>query len=181
VAEAVAAARGDPTPEGPAGEGLAAVSDQKPPRVLGDERATLLSLLQYQRDSVLRKLDGLDEVAVRWSPVPSGTSLLWILKHLTMAETIWFAIRFAGRDVVLPNDAVGDDDTIAGVVDAYRAAWAATDEIVARAQPEDHSTRAVGDEPVDLRWILAHIVEETARHAGHADIVRELLDGRTGR
>ena len=57
----------------------------------------------------------------------------------------------------------------------------ATDEIVAGARPEDLSAREVGDEPVDLRWILAHIIEETARHAGHADIVRELLDGRTGR
>lgn len=157
------------------------MSDRKPPRVLGDERATLLSLLQYQRDSVLRKIGGLDLAAARWSPVPSGTSLLWIVKHLTMAETVWFAIRFAGRDVPLPSDAVGDADTIAGAVDAYRAAWAATDEIVAAARPEDHSTREVGDEAVDLRWILAHIIEETARHAGHADIVRELLDGRTGR
>jgi hypothetical protein len=114
--------------------------------------------------------------------VPSGTSLLWIVKHLTKAELLWVAHRFAGRDdVALPDDTIDDHDTIDSVVRAYRAAWADVDAL-ADAAPLDQHCRDTGTESmVDLRWVLTHLLEETARHAGHADILRELLDGSTGR
>lgn len=130
---------------------------------------------------MVRKLDGLGEEEARREFVPSGTTLLWLVKHLTMAELLWVGRRFAGRDMVLPLDAIGDDDTIHSVISAYRDAWVSADEI-ADASPLDECCRDVGAESmVDLRWVLTHLLEATARHAGHADILRELLDGSTGR
>ncbi len=73
-------------------------------------------------------------------------------------------------------------DTLAAAVEQYRATWARTDTIVSAAPSLDQSCRDVGDEaPVNLRWVLMHLLEETARHGGHADILRELIDGDTGR
>jgi hypothetical protein len=158
------------------------VADVKPPRlVAADERQVLRTLTQYHRDSVARKFDGLSEGQARRELVPSGTSLLWIVKHLTRAELLWVAVRFAGRDVTLPENSIGDDDTIDSVISGYRDAWTMVAEIVDAASL-DECCRDVGTESmVDLRWVLAHLLEETARHAGHADILRELVDGRTGR
>jgi hypothetical protein len=156
------------------------VPDRKPPRVDGSERETVLALLQYQRDSLLGKISGVDEQAAAISPVDSGTTLLWLVKHMARAETLWVAIRFAGRDMPLTGDAAGPDDSLASVGEEYQAAWAVTDAIVAAARLDDLCAGPV-DEPVRLRWVLMHLLEETARHAGHADILRELIDGSTGR
>ena len=156
------------------------VTDRKPPRLAGSERETLLALLQYQRDSLVRKVDGVDEVAARQSPVGSGTTLLWLLKHLAQAELRWMVIRFANLDVALPDDIVQPDDTIASVVAGYRAASAQADAI-ARTAGLDELCRGADGGGINLRWVLAHLLEETARHAGHADILRELIDGSTGR
>jgi uncharacterized damage-inducible protein DinB len=159
------------------------VPDQRPPRLAGDERDTLLALLQYQRDSVVRKVDGLRDVAARREIVESGTTLMWLVKHLTTAETLWVLRRFAGEDVALPDDTVTRDDTIAGAVEAYRATWQRVAAVVAAEPSLDAVCRGLdpAEEPANLRWVLAHLLEETARHAGHADIIRELLDGHTGR
>jgi hypothetical protein len=156
------------------------VPDRKPPRVDGSERETVLALLQYQRDSLLGKISGVDEQAAAISPVDSGTTLLWLVKHMARAETLWVAIRFAGRDMPLTGDAAGPDDSLASLGEEYQAAWAVTDAIVAAARLDDLCAGPV-DEPVRLRWVLMHLLEETARHAGHADILRELIDGSTGR
>lgn len=156
--------------------------DQKPPRVVGGERETLRALLQYQRDSLVRKVAGVDPDAARRPLVESGTSLLWLIKHVTYAETIWIVHRFAGDDLVLPDDTVQPTDTLESAVDAYRATWARVDAIVSDAPTFDEPCRRIGeDAPVNLRWVLMHLLEETARHAGHADILRELIDGSTGR
>jgi uncharacterized damage-inducible protein DinB len=157
------------------------VPDQKPPRVDGSERETVLALLQYQRDSLLRKIAGADEAAARTPAVGSGTTLLWLVKHLARAEVLWVAIRFAGQDTALPEENVTDADTIPSVSEGYRAASARADAIVATASMDDRCRGNPGDEPVRLRWVLMHLLEETARHAGHADILRELIDGSTGR
>ncbi len=142
----------------------------------------MLALLQYQRDSLVRKVAGVDEQAARQRLVASETTLLWLMKHMARAETVWIVHRFAGEDVVIPDDVVTPDDTLAVAVEAYLATWANIDAIVAAASSLDESCRLVGDEaPVNLRWVLMHLLEETARHAGHADILRELLDGHTGR
>lgn len=159
------------------------VADLKPPRLVGgSERATLRTLMQYQRESVVRKLDGLTDDDARRPLVPSGTSLLWIVKHLTRAELLWIVHRFAGRsDVALPSDQLEPDESVASVLDGYRSVWMIVDEIVDAASL-DQPCRDVGSESmVDLRWVLMHLLEETARHAGHADIIREQIDGTTGR
>ena len=97
------------------------MTDRKPPRLAATERETLLALLQYQRDSLIRKVEGADQVAARQSPVGSGTTLLWLPKHLAQAEIQWVVVRFAALDAVLPDDTVQPDDTTASIVAGYRA------------------------------------------------------------
>ncbi len=156
--------------------------DQKPPRLESSERETLRALLQYQRDSLVRKVAGVDGVAARRSPVGSDTTLLWLVKHMSVAETLWIVRRFAGQPVDLPSDTVGPDDTLATAVDRYRHTWERVDAVVAAAPSLEETCRELGGEaPVNLRWVLMHLLEETARHAGHADILRELADGQVGR
>jgi len=151
--------------------------DRKPTRTNDDERTTLHALLQYCRVSFVRKLDGVDDATARRRLLPSDTTLLWITQHLAHAEHLWVTQRFAGR----PDDAPPPADTLGAAIDVYRATWARTDAIVA-ASSLDEPCRNIDVEPnVNLRWVVAHLVEETARHAGHADILRELLDGATGR
>jgi hypothetical protein len=158
------------------------VTDRKPPRLAGTERETLLALLQFQRDSLIRKVDGVDDRVARQSAVGSGTTLLWLPKHLAQAEIRWVIIRFAAVDATLPDDTVHVDDTAESVIAGYRAASAQAD-MIARSAALDEVCRGddSGSEPVNLRWVLAHLLAETARHAGHADILRELIDGSTGR
>lgn len=157
------------------------VPDLKPPRVSAGERETLLALLQYQRDSLVRKVTGVDEGAARQPVVGSGTTLLWLVKHLTQAEIVWMVCRFAGEDAAVPADAVQPGDTVAAAIDRYRAAWAQTDARALAAGLDEPCRRNSDGAPVGLRWVLMHLLEETARHAGHADILRELIDGATGR
>jgi len=155
--------------------------DQKPPRFVGDERATVLALLQFQRESLVRKVEGIDDDAARQVLVASGTSLLWLVKHTAGAESLWVVHRFAGEDVADRDDTVGPEDTIAGAVADYRRTWTRVDAIVAAASLDDPCRRITEGPPAELRWVLMHLLEETARHAGHADILRELIDGQTGR
>jgi len=157
------------------------VPDLKPPRVSTGERETLHVLLQYQRDSLVRKITGAGEAAARQPLVGSGTTLLWLVKHMTRAEILWILVRFTGQDVPVPDDTVHAGDTIPGVVSGYRAAWARADAVTAAASLDQPCRRSSGETPVNLRWVLMHLLEETARHAGHADILRELIDGTTGR
>lgn len=165
----------------PAGAYDPAVTDQKPPRTAGDERSTLLSLLQYQRESFVRKVTDLGEDDARRSPVASGTTLLWLTRHLARAEIVWVLDRFAGHAITVPDDTVADDDTLADAIAAYRDTWRRVDAVVGAASLDDRCRNPDRGDPADLRWVLAHLLEETARHAGHADILRELVDGRTGR
>jgi uncharacterized damage-inducible protein DinB len=155
--------------------------DQRPPRVATGERDTLHALLQYQRDSIVRKVTGVDDVAARTPIVESGTTLLWLLRHLAHAETLWIVHRFAGEDIDAFDGALDQSDTIAAAVDAYRAVWVEVDAVVAGSPDLDEACRRAGEPPVNLRWVLMHLLEETARHAGHADILRELVDGQVGR
>lgn len=155
------------------------MEDRKPPRLAGDERTVLVALLQYQRESFVRKVSGVDGAAAADSPVPSGTSLLWLTNHMADAERRWVLQRFAQHPA-------GSDEDHAGVmheaVARYRRTWNDVDAVVADAPSMDVRCPDFDDGPeINLRWILAHLVEETARHAGHADILRELLDGTTGR
>jgi hypothetical protein len=156
--------------------------DQKPPRLDGDERETLQALLQFQRESLVRKVAGVDEVAARRPLVGSGTTLLWLMKHIARAEVTWIVYRFAGEEVTLPDEDLEAGEAIGEAVEAYQRTWARVDAIVSAAPTLEAPCRRVGEESmVNLRWVLMHLLEETARHAGHADILRELVDGQTGR
>jgi uncharacterized damage-inducible protein DinB len=158
------------------------VADQKPPRLAGGEAETLRALLQYQRESLVRKVADLDDASARRSPVGSGTSLLWLVKHMARAEITWVLHRFAGQDTVIPGDQPEPGDTLAAATGVYRQAWQQVDAVAfAGASLDELCRRPETDPPVSLRWVLMHLLEETARHAGHADILRELIDGRTGR
>ena len=158
------------------------MSDQKPPRLQGGERETLTALLQYQRESLVRKVSGVGEAAARRPLVDSGTTLLWLMKHMAGAELLWVARRFAGEDIDQPHDTVQQHDTVDAAIARYRETWARVDAIISATPSLDEPCRLLADQPpVNLRWVLMHLLEETARHAGHADILRELIDGHTGR
>jgi len=90
------------------------------PRSRRDEKATLLVFLDYLRDAVAAKLAGVSEEDARRCLVPSGTSLLWLVKHLTAVEWAWFLYSFAGETASRPGEAVSGADTIDGVLTAYR-------------------------------------------------------------
>jgi uncharacterized damage-inducible protein DinB len=168
-------------------------SQRRPvPRVDSSELDTGLALLRFARESVLKKLDGLDDDQVRRPGVASGTNLLGLVQHLAASEWYWFGHIFAGEPLGAPEDdtyfsmTVPPERTTGDVVRAYREAAARSDAIVAAAGDlEALTARTVDvegeDRPMRLRWVLAHMTTETTRHAGHADILRELLDGTTGR
>lgn len=158
------------------------MTDVRPPRLVGGERATLTTLLQFQRESLVRKVSGVSEAGARWTSVGSGTTLLWLVKHMAGAESLWVVRRFAGLDRELPDETVYPQDTVESALGAYQAVWPPVDAIIAAAPDLGEVCRSLGaDPPVNLRWVLGHLLEETARHAGHADILRELVDGTTGR
>jgi len=154
--------------------------DQKPPRAVG-EREVLRAAWQYQRDSLVRKVEGVSEADARRALVDSGTTLLWLVQHACMAERIWVRNRFAGEDAPIEGDIVRSA-TLAEAIATYRAEWPLVDALVDAGDLDATiPDPAGGDVPMTLRWIVVHLIEELARHAGHADILRELIDGDTGR
>jgi uncharacterized damage-inducible protein DinB len=160
---------------------------------MGDE-ADLLRYLQVGRDAVLWKLDGASEYDVRRPLTRTGTNLLGLVKHLAGVELGYFGEVF-GRPSGLPQPWFDEgaeenadmwataQESREQVVDLYRSAWAHTDATV-DALGLDAVGRvpwwAEGRQEVTLRLILLHVVAETHRHAGHADVVRELVDGAAG-
>lgn len=157
------------------------MADIKPPRSSGDDRDVLLTLLRYLRESMVRKVSGIDDTTARQSPVRSGTTLLWLIRHVAYAERVWVVHRFTGGATPPPDPAPGTD-TMDAALAAYRQTWADVDDVVsATISLDERSVIASDGSRPTLRWILAHLLEETARHAGHADILRELIDGATGR
>ncbi|HEY9328824.1 MAG TPA: DinB family protein [Streptomyces sp.] len=159
--------------------------DLRPPGLNADEKTTLLTFLDYLRESVLAKAAGVSEPAVRTAGVPSGTSLLRLIKHLTATELNWFVWAYDGADGEPWNDegVVSADDTASDLADAYRAAIVRANEVVLACTDLDRpGARSLRETPPpSMRWVLVHMIEETARHAGHADILREQIDGSTGR
>jgi hypothetical protein len=130
---------------------------------------------------LVRKVADVDDAAARRVFVGSGTSLLWLTKHVARAESIWLDHRFAGGALVVADDSVRPDDTLAAAIETYRAGWDRVDAIIAATPDLGTPCRRTDEAQANLRWVLMHLLEETARHAGHADIIRELIDGQTGR
>ncbi|MEU3192239.1 DinB family protein [Streptomyces sp. NPDC006992] len=164
--------------------GFSARGDVRPPAVAGGEKETLLAFLRYLREAVIAKAAGLtDEVGLA-PGVPSGTSLLGLVRHLTLVERNWFGHAYAGQGELLDDDAPPEaGETGESLIAAYQEAINASDAIVADCDDLDRpGARSLRETPPPtLRWILVHMIEETARHAGHADILREQTDGATGR
>lgn len=154
------------------------MTDTRPPRGFDDDRSLLLGMLEYHRMSLVSKADGLSDEQARWSPVPSGTSILWLLDHLAFVDHVWFEVRFAGvGEIGSPPVSTTLDEARSRVADS----WKVVEGVVAAAALDDLCRGDSGGEPVDLRWILTHLIGETARHAGHADVLRESIDGSIGR
>ena len=157
------------------------------PLHVADEKTTLAVFLDHYRATMLTKVEGLTEEQARWSPVASGTSLFGLVAHLAIVERWWFAKVVAGLDVELPWTDDGDPDidwrgpdgaTLTDVVALYEEECARSREILAGADLDTVVTVDEGER--SARWIVVHMVEETARHAGHADIIREQLDAASG-
>src|SRR5438876_1206389 len=96
------------------------MSDRRTPFIEAGERETLVAFLGYLREAVLIKVSGIDDDALRRSFVPSGTSLLGLVKHLTMVEIAWFPFSFSGAEVWVPSGELEPADTTASVIDGYR-------------------------------------------------------------
>jgi uncharacterized damage-inducible protein DinB len=157
--------------------------------VAADERASLEAFLDFQRATVVLKVGGLPDQLARRRLVASRSTVAGIVQHLAAAERYWFRGRLLGDGWNYPGwDADEDADfevaattTLAEVVRDYELACAEA-RAVAADLPLDAlaAVRGEGGDYVSLRWILLHMVEETARHNGHLDVLRELLDGATG-
>jgi hypothetical protein len=156
-----------------------------------DERAMLQAFLDLYRETIKRKVGGVSEEDAVRRLVPSATTLAGIVKHLRWVELGWFQRVLAGRPPEdLPPVPWSDQDpdadfrlepgeTLAQVIAEYDQECARSRAVAAEHSLDDTGThRRLGQ--VSLRWIYLHMIEETARHAGHADILREQIDGTTG-
>ena len=155
------------------------------PRVDTGEKDTALAFLRFARHCLVKKTEGLDDEQLRRVLVPSGTSLLGLVQHVTDGERYWFGHHVDGdprwADLDFGMD-VPDDVPAETVVARFHEAVAASEAVMARVDDLDTPLRVpVDGQPLSVRWVLAHTTSEVARHAGHADILRELIDGVTGR
>jgi uncharacterized damage-inducible protein DinB len=163
--------------------------DRAMPAPQADERTTLEGWLDFYRATLVNKVDGLDDEQVRVPAVaPSPLTLLGLVQHMAEVERTWFRRALGGEDVprIYPDGSERDDGgfTLApdAGIESARRTW---DAEVARSR-EHCATRELDEVgthqglQVSLRWIYSHVIAEYARHAGHADLVRERLDGTTG-
>jgi hypothetical protein len=153
------------------------------------ERELLTGALDWYRAVVIRKVEDLSFEQATRVLTTSGLSPLSIVQHLAWVECVWFRWRFAGEDVSIFTGgsdnsvtfALHAGDVVESVVASYRDAADQARRIVDGAGLDDVSVReSTLHGHVTLRWLLVHLLEETARHAGHLDLMREQLDGRTG-
>jgi uncharacterized damage-inducible protein DinB len=152
------------------------------------ERELLEGFLEYHRQVIRGKLRGLSEEDARRRLVPSSTTLIGLVKHAAAVERAWFQHYLGGRPrEEITGNARGDaaswdvspGETIADVIAEYETSCAQSRQIAA-GFALDHTVPQDRLGEVSLRWIYVHIIREHARHAGHADILREQVDGATG-
>ncbi|GAA1838718.1 DinB family protein [Microlunatus capsulatus] len=147
-----------------------------------DERRALLHFLAANRRSALQVVDGLSEADARRSVVPSGWTPFDLLVHLGGVERHWFLLVLDGDTTDAPASP-GEVSTLVGAAVSYRAECERSDQILTRFALDDPLTvqpeQLVG-EVTTVRGVLLHVIEEIARHVGHLDLARELLDGLTG-
>jgi uncharacterized protein DUF664 len=170
---------------------LTAPAERAEPSTTADERAMLDQWLDYHRGTLRHKCSGLDDGQLRTASCPpSNLTLLGLVRHLTDVERGWFLRGVAGRSAsqIPPlyysdEDPEGDFENLEGastqsVFDTYNAAIADIRAAVADAELDE--TFDNGGTPCSLRWVYMHMIEEYARHNGHADLIRERIDGATG-
>jgi Protein of unknown function (DUF664) len=162
---------------------------QRPP-VVADERTQLMGWYDLQRAIVHLKCEGLSEVDAHRAVLPASPlmTVAGVVSHLRWAEQLWFEVVFLGRPGSGPgfegpedSEMMVDGVPLAQLLDAYAAQCATSNEIIAAHSLEDTGRNTGFDEGgATLRWMVIHMLEETARHAGHLDAMRELLDGQRG-
>ncbi|WP_309116603.1 DinB family protein [Saccharothrix sp.] len=154
----------------------------------GDERTLLTGFLDYLRGTIELKCAGLSEEDARRSTLPSPlNTAAGIVKHLRWVEHYWFEVALLGRPMAAPYTREDPDadwriepgETISGLLADYAEQCGVSRDIAAGLDL-DHEVAFRGDQRLSTRWVLIHMIEETGRHAGHLDVVRELLDGVTG-
>lgn len=164
---------------------MAETQRESVPRVDTGELDTALAFLSFARHCVLKKAEGLSDEQLRRVLVDSGTSILGLVQHLAEVERYWFGHHLVGADwdeaeehgMTVPPDRTGAD-----VLQAYRTAIEDSDVAIRTVgDPDARFAIPVAGTRHTLRWVMAHMTSETARHAGHADILREQIDGTTGR
>ena len=157
---------------------------------LASEREALDDFLDAQREGLIRKIEGLDDETARQEPTASSLSLLGLVKHAATWERRWFQVIMGERELpdgwpavtTEPRDAdlmVGENDTVDHWVGYYREQIAQSRAVAASMDLDSPCARPDIIE-CNVRYVLFHMIEETARHAGHADIIRETLDGSRG-
>ncbi|MDM4722951.1 DinB family protein [Micromonospora sp. WMMA1363] len=167
--------------------------DRRHEPYLGDERTMLEGWLNYHRDTLLHKCSGLTAGPLKTASVaPSALTLIGLVRHMTVVERWWFRQRFAGADLPDQYDFAADPDaefnTVATAdpaadIAAFRTEIEAADAAAAGHDLNETFTLRRRDgsaHEVSLRWVYVHMIEEYARHNGHADLIRECLDGVTG-
>lgn len=154
----------------------------------GDERTLLCGFLDFLRGTIEFKCAGLSDADAVRSVLPSQlNTAAGIVKHLRWVEHYWFEVALAGQPSRAPYTREDPDadwrvepgETISGLLADYAEQCTASRELVAGLDL-DHEVVFRGDKRLSVRWVLIHMIEETGRHAGHLDVVRELLDGMTG-
>ena len=154
------------------------------PRNDAGEKDTATAFLTFARNCIIKKTDRLSEDDLRRVMVPTGTSLLGLVWHLIDAERYWFGYHMGGHGVDDYEFSMTVPESISAteVLNRYRAAIAASDALIAGFTTLDQPMAIPTDEQRHTaRWVIAHMTSETVRHACHADILRELIDGTTGR
>ncbi|HEY2552233.1 MAG TPA: DinB family protein [Streptosporangiaceae bacterium] len=168
-------------------------TDRARPAQNAGEREMLTGWLEHHRGILVWKCEDLTAAQLRQRAVPPSTmSLLGLVRHMAQVERGWFRQMFAGEDVPDLYDASADEDVDfndvdradpAGALGDFHCECAASRELVAQASSLDVLSKRVSDrtgQPWSLRWIVTHMIEEYARHNGHADLLRERVDGTTG-
>jgi uncharacterized damage-inducible protein DinB len=166
------------------------------PAPKADEPAMLAHWLDFHRETLAVKCAGLDDAQTRVASVPSSSlTLLGLVQHLAEVERNWFQRVLAGRDVPpVYGDAAGADGgfaldparTFDQALEVWRREVAVSRELCEGRSPDDtgrlseREAAVTGGAEISLRWILIHLIEEYARHNGHADLLRESIDGVTG-
>jgi uncharacterized damage-inducible protein DinB len=151
-------------------------------RPVGDERDALVTFLEHERHVLLIAAYGLTDEQARLAPIASDLSIQFLLEHMTSTERTW-------ASMIVGSTRAPDDTrvvSLAVAVAEYREAIAATDAVIASVDDLDQAVAlpegarwAPADTVWSVRWVLLHLIHETARHAGHADIIRESIDGAT--